>query len=175
MRDHLAKARIWAEEVFPDVVALLHGITLELAVHRHVHLVQQHAVFVLGEQLIPFRAPNDLDDVPARPTEDRFEFLDDLSVAAHRAIKSLQVAVDDKDEIVELLTRCERNCAEGLGLVGLAVAEEGPHPAVGGVVHLAVQKVAIETSVVERSNGAKAHRHGGKLPEIRHQSWVWVA
>src|SRR3712207_7423764 len=43
------------------------------------------------------------DDVPARAAEDRLELLDDLPVAAHGAVEALQVAVDDEDEVVELL------------------------------------------------------------------------
>jgi hypothetical protein len=37
-----------------------------------------------------------LDDVPARAAEDGFQFLNDFSVAAHRAVEPLQVAVDDE-------------------------------------------------------------------------------
>jgi hypothetical protein len=47
--------------------------------------------------------PRSLDDVPAGAAEDAFEFLDDLAVAAHRAVEALQVAVDDEDQVVELL------------------------------------------------------------------------
>ena len=41
-------------------------------------------------------APQDLDHVPARAEEQRFELLDDLAVAAHRPVEALQVAVDDR-------------------------------------------------------------------------------
>ena len=57
------------------------------------------------------------------------ELLDDLAVAADRAVEALQVAVDDEDQVVELLARGQRERAERLGLVALAVAEEAPHPA----------------------------------------------
>ena len=63
--DHLAQPRVGAEEVVADVGAGLDRVALELAVDRGVHLVEQHAVDVLGEQLVPLRAPDDLDDVPA--------------------------------------------------------------------------------------------------------------
>ena len=78
-------------------------VALELAVDGGVHLVEQHAVLVLGEQLVPLRAPDDLDHVPAGAAEDGLELLDDLAVAAHRAVEALQVAVDDEDQVVELL------------------------------------------------------------------------
>ena len=75
----------------------------------------------------------DLDHVPARAAEDRLELLDDLAVAADRAVEALQVAVDDEDEVVEALTAREADRAERLGLVGLAVAEERPHLAAARV------------------------------------------
>ena len=69
--DHLAQAGVRAEEVLPDVGAGLRGETLEVAVGRRVHLVDEHAVDVAGEQLVPLAAPDDLDDVPAAAAEQR--------------------------------------------------------------------------------------------------------
>jgi hypothetical protein len=60
------------------------------------------------------------------PRKIAFEFLDDLAVAAHRAVEPLEVAVDDEDQVVELLARRQADGAERLRLVGLAVAEERP-------------------------------------------------
>ena len=127
-----------AEEVLADVVAGLGGVGLELAVGGVVHPVDQHAVDVAGEQLVPLAAPDDLDDVPAGAAEERLELLDDLAVAAHRAVELLQVAVDDEGEVVELLARGEADRAERLGLAHLAVAEERPHVLVAGVLDAAV-------------------------------------
>ena len=52
------------------------------------------------------------DDVPARAAENGFEFLNDLAVATHRTVETLQVAVDDEDQVVELLARGQRDGAE---------------------------------------------------------------
>src|SRR5207302_707079 len=93
------RPRVAAEEVLPDVRAGLHAVGLELAVRRGVHLVDQHAVGVLGQQRVPVAAPDDLDHVPACTAEERLELLDDLAVAAHRAVQALQVAVDDEGEV----------------------------------------------------------------------------
>ena len=71
-------------------------------------LLDEHAVDVAGEQLVPLAAPDDLDDVPAGAAEQRLELLDDLAVAAHRAVEALQVAVDDEGQVVEPLARRER-------------------------------------------------------------------
>jgi hypothetical protein len=110
-----------------DVRARLHCVLLELAVDGAVHLVDEDAVDVAREELVPAATPDDLDHVPTRTAEDGFELLDDLAVAAHRAVETLQVAVDDEDEVVELLARGDREAGHGLGFVHLAVADEGPH------------------------------------------------
>ena len=80
---------------------------------------------------IPIAAPDHFDDVPSGAAEDRFQFLDDLAVAAHRAVEALQVAVDDENQVVESLARGQRDGAERFGLVHFAVAEEGPDLAAG--------------------------------------------
>ena len=100
---HLAQALVGAEEAVADELAVLDGVALELAVDGRVHLVEQRAVLVLGEQVVPLRTPDHLDHVPAGATEGGLEFLDDLAVAADRPVEALQVAVDDEDEVVELL------------------------------------------------------------------------
>ena len=101
--DHLTQARVGSEEVLACVVAVFHRVTLELAVDSGVHAIEQHAVLVLCEQFVPLGTPDHLDHVPARAAEHRFEFLNDLAVTAHRTVETLQVAVDDEDEVVELL------------------------------------------------------------------------
>ena len=124
--DELAQARVRTEEVLPDVRAAGHAELLELAVERVVHLLDEHAVDVAGEQLVPLAGPDDLDDVPAGAAEDRLELLDDLAVAADRAVEPLQVAVDDEGQVVEALAGGDVERAERLRLVGLAVAQERP-------------------------------------------------
>ena len=142
MLDELAQPRVGTEEVITDVRTGLDGVALELAVDGGVHLVEQHAVDVTGEQLVPLGTPDDLDDVPARAAEHGLELLDDLAVAAHRPVEALEVAVHDPDQVVELLTRGERDRSERLGLVALAVAEEAPHLGAARVVDAAVVQVA---------------------------------
>src|SRR5439155_531185 len=84
--DHALQARVGTEEVLADVCAALDRVLLELTVDGAVHLVDEHAVDVAREELVPPATPDDLDDVPARAAEDRLELLDDLAVAAHRAV-----------------------------------------------------------------------------------------
>ena len=125
--DQGLEARVATEEGLPDVLAGLDRVRLELAVGRGVHAVDQDAVDVARQQLVPLATPDDLDDVPAGTAEDRLQLLDDLAVAADRAVELLQVAVDDEREVVQLLARGQADRAERLGLAHLAVTQEGPH------------------------------------------------
>ena len=126
MLDHFEQARIGAEEVLAEVAAGFDSVLLELAVGDFAHPLDEQTVGVFGDELVPVAAPDDLDDVPSGAAEVGFELLDDLEVAANRAIETLQVAVDDEDQVVEAFARGERDGAEGFGLVGFAVAEESP-------------------------------------------------
>src|SRR5690606_16990183 len=108
-------ARVAAEEVLTDVRAGLGLVRLVVAVRRDVHEVDQSAVGVGGQQRVPLAAPDDLDDVPPGAAEQRLHLLDDLAVAAYRAVETLQVAVDDEGEVVELLTCGRADRADGLG------------------------------------------------------------
>src|SRR5437016_4369712 len=76
---------------------------------------------------VPLAAPEHFDDVPACAPKRRLQLLNDLAVAAHRSIKALQVAIHDKNQIVQLLTRSQRDRAKRLGFVRFAVAEERPN------------------------------------------------
>ncbi len=171
---HRPQPRIGSEEVLADVGPALDRVLLELAVDRRVHLVDEHTVDVAREEVVPGRAPHDLDDVPAHAPEDRLELLDDLAVAAHRTVETLQVAVDDEDQVVEPFTRAERQRGHRLGLVELAVADEAPDLRVGRVGDLALVQVAVEAGLVHRVQRAETHRDGRELPERRHAPRVRV-
>ena len=124
--DERLEPRIRPEEVLPDVGAAHHRELLELAVDGAVHLLDQDAVPIAGQELVPLAAPDDLDDVPAGAAEDRLQLLDDLAVAADGPVEALQVAVDDERQVVQALVGGDVKRAERLGLVGLAVAQERP-------------------------------------------------
>ena len=162
------------EKVLADVRAILALERLVFAVDAFHHPAHEDACLVAREEGVPARAPHHLDDVPARATEFAFELLDDLAIAAHRAVEALQVAVDDKDEIVELLAPGHADGAHGFGLVHLAVAHERPDLAAFGVRELAIVEIFHEPRLVDRHQRAQAHRHRGKLPEVRHQPWVRI-
>ena len=172
--DQGAQARVGAEEVLADVGAVRHREALVVAVERLVHLRQQHAVLVACEQVVPLARPDHLDHVPAGAAEDGLELLDDLAVAAHRAVEPLQVAVDHEGQVVEPLAGRHGERAERLRLVHLPVAEEGPDAAAAGVGDAARGQVAVESRLVDGVHRSQAHAHRRELPELRHEAWVRV-
>ena len=169
MLDHLEQLRVLAPEVLAEVLARFDGVFLIFAVDDLAHALDEQAVLVFREQRIPVLAPQHLDDIPAGAAEHRLELLNDLPVAAHRAVEPLQVAVDDEDEVVELLAGGQRDGAERFGLVGLAVSEKRPHFRVRRLLQPAVFQVADEPRLVNRHDRAEPHRHRRIFPEIRHQ------
>src|SRR5207253_233084 len=86
-----------------------------LAVERVVHLLDQCAVDVAGEELVPLAGPDHLDHVPARAAEDGLELLDDLAVAADGAVESLEIAVHDERQVVETLAGGDMERIETVG------------------------------------------------------------
>ncbi|ABA48711.1 hypothetical protein BURPS1710b_2745 [Burkholderia pseudomallei 1710b] len=162
------------EEVLAHVRARLRLVRLILAVDGFHHPAHQRARLVAREQRIPAAAPDHLDHVPAGAAELRFELLDDLAVAAHRAVETLQVAVDHEHEVIELLAARHADRAERFRLVGLAVAEERPDLAAFRLHDPARLQVLHEARLIDRHDGTEAHRHGRELPEIRHQPRVRI-
>ena len=172
--DEFQQARIGAEEMLANVGAGFDDELLVFAVDQFAHALDEQAFGVAVEDGIPLAAPENLDDVPASAAEGGFEFLNDLAVAANRAVEALQVAVDDEDKIVEFFAGGQRDGAEGFGLIGFAVAEEGPDFGVGDGFEAAIFEIAVVTRLVNGHQRAQAHGDGGKFPEIGHQPGMWI-
>src|SRR5450432_338567 len=147
--DHAQKAGIAAEQVLPEIGAALNKKFLILPVGDLAQALHQQTVAIVLKQAVPIRAPDDFDDVPSRAAEDGFEFLNNFSVAAHRAVQPLQVTVDDPDQIVELLARSQRDRSQGLWLVHFAVAEESPNLAAGAGFQPAILQILDKARVVD--------------------------
>src|SRR5436190_16697738 len=146
----LEQLGIFPEEVAADVTAGLDGIFLEFAVDRFLHALEQKAGVVAREEFVPIGPPNDFDHVPAGTAKNAFEFLDDFAVAPDGTVESLEIAIDDPDEIVELLASGECELPEGLGLVGFAIADEAPHARLFFPIHkLARLEVTIKPRLVK--------------------------
>ena len=161
---------VFTEEMFARMASRLDRVFLIIAVHRFLHALQQKALRVLGKQFVPIRAPDDFDDIPARAAEGGFEFLNDLAVAAHRAVESLQIAIHDPDQVVEILARRERERAKCFRFVRFAVAHERPDLRFLRPLHQPARlQVAIEPRLINRDDRAETHGYRGELPEVRHQ------
>ena len=103
MLDERPEAGIPSEEPLAKVCAVLDAVLLVFAVQGPGHNLDEASLGILLEQRIPVPAPDDLDHVPARAPEDRLQFLNDLPVAANGPVEALEVAVDDEDQVVQLL------------------------------------------------------------------------
>ncbi|MNE86204.1 hypothetical protein D3C80_1832820 [compost metagenome] len=97
--------------------AVVGGEGLELPVHGIGEGAGQRAARVAPQEGVPVAAPDQLDDVPAGAGVQRFEFVDDAAVAAHRAVQPLQVAVDYKCEVIQLLAGSQGQASDGFRLV----------------------------------------------------------
>src|SRR5262249_10498865 len=117
------------KEVLANVRTGLDGVLLVLTVVDLVHALHEEPGVVAGQQRVPVVSPDYFDDIPATPAEDRLELLDDFTVAAYWTVQALQVAIDDPDQIVELLARRECQRAQRLGLVHLAIPQKRPDAA----------------------------------------------
>ena len=131
--DQLLEPRVDPEEVVAHEGAALDVVALPPPVDDGVEARQQHTVLVAPQQLVPLAAQDHLDDVPPGASEHRLQLLDDLAVAPHRPVQALQVAVDHEHQVVEPLRGGHVQRPQGLRLVGLAVAQERPHPRAGRV------------------------------------------
>ena len=95
-REKLLYSWITIAKVLPDIGPVLDAVLLKLPIDNFVTPLHQSSINIFSEERIPFWSPNYLDDVPPCSTEDRFEFLNDLAVAANRAVESLEVTVNDE-------------------------------------------------------------------------------
>ena len=160
--------------MFTHVGAVARLERLIVAVHTLHHPRDQQSIAVRVQQRVPALSPHHLDDVPSGAAEVRLKLLDDLPVPADGSVQALQVAVDHEDQVVEVLTTRERDRTHGFRLVHLAVAHEGPDFPVRGVGQATSLEVGHEPGLVDRHQGAKAHRDGRELPELGHQPRVGI-
>ena len=172
--DHFLEFRVLAKEMLARVGAALGFEVLILAVHALFHDALQETFLVARQQRVPSPAPQNFDDVPARAQESRFEFLNDLAIAAHRPVEPLQIAIDDENEIVEFFAHRHGERPHRLGFIHFPIAQKSPDLAIGGRDNAAMLQVAQKSRLKNRHHRAQSHRHGGKLPKIRHQPWMRI-
>ena len=164
-----AETRVRTEEVLPDVGPADDRVLLVLPVECLVHLVDEGTVRVARQELVPLATPDHLDHVPAGAAEDPLQLLDDLAVAADGAVEALEVAVDDEGQVVEPLAAGNPERTQGLRLVHLPVAQEGPDTRGRCVRDPPLEQVAVEARLVDGRDWPEAHADGGELPEVGHE------
>src|SRR5947207_382859 len=174
MLDRLDQPWIAAKQVLAEIGAALYEILLLLTIADPAQPPHQQAIAVVLNERVPIRAPHHLDHIPAGSTENCFQFLNDLAVAAHGPIQPLQVAVDYEDQVVEPLARSQGDRAQRLGFVHFTVAEKRPNLAARRLLQSAVLKILDEARMIDRLNRSQSHGDGGELPEIGHEPGMRV-
>ncbi len=161
--------RVFAKKAFANVTAWLGGIFLILAIHGFFHALDEQALVIGFKQRIPIRTPDDLDHIPSRAPEGRFQLLDDLPVATHRTVQALEVAVDHPHQVVELLARGQGERTERFGFIGLAIPHKTPDFGFLSAGQAPGTQIPVKTRLVNGHERPQPHGHRGKLPEARHQ------
>ena len=121
------QARTLTKEMFAIERAIIRSKSLQLSVHRAIECINQFTVGITRKERIPIRAPQEFDHIPASATKQGFQFIDDVTIAAHRSIETLQVTVDNEDEVIEFFARGQRERGERFGFIHLAITEHAPH------------------------------------------------
>ena len=151
--------------VFPLTVTRQYRISLVVTVEAFLHAVAQNPLIVLRQQTVPAAAPDHLDNMPPGTSEGGFQFLDDLAVAPDRPVQALQIAIDHQDQIVQPLPGRDRQRAQHLRFVTLAIADETPDLAAALGLEAAVVQVFDEAGLIDGGGGGQTHGGIGHLPE----------
>ena len=174
MLNHLQQPRIRSEEALPEIGSALNKIFLILAAGDFAHAPHQQAVAIVLDQTVPIAPPDHFDHVPAGAAENGLQFLNDFSVTANRSVEPLQIAVHHEDQIVETLTRGQRDRAKRFRLIHLAIAQKCPDLAAHGLLQAAIFEIFDEACLIDCLDWPQTHRNGGEFPEIRHQPRVRI-
>ena len=171
---HRREFRVLAKKMLAGKRAALGFEILVFAIDAFFHPLAQQPLVVACQQRVPARTPDDLDHIPAGAEKRRFQFLDNLAITPDRSVESLQVAVNNKYQVVQFFAHRHGNRTQRLRFIHFTVTEETPDLAVVGRDDLAVLHVTAVTGLVNRHHRAQTHRDRRELPEIRHQPWMWI-
>ncbi|CQR22796.1 Uncharacterised protein [Yersinia enterocolitica] len=111
--------------MFAHISAVFGFEGLVVAIQRFVHQLDQFTAGIFTQQLIPTTTPNHFQNLPASTTEDTFQLINDFAVTSNRAIKALQVTVDNENQVIQFFTGRDGDRTFGFWLIHLAVAQEG--------------------------------------------------
>src|SRR5699024_11080556 len=164
--DEFLGGRGASEEVLANETTVFSLISLVVTIWCLVHNTNELTRVIGFQQWVPFATPQYLDDIPASTAERSFKFLDNLAITANRAVQTLEVTVDDKRDVVQLVVGSNVECTARFWLIHFTVTKECPDVLVRGVFDAAVMNVAVELCLVNRVQWAQAHRHSWELPEV---------
>ena len=151
------KIRILTEKMLPRITTVAALVVLVVTVNRLVHTLLHQTELVLLKKLVPQPTPDDLDHVPPCTPEHTFQLLDNLAVAANGSIKSLQIAIDDKNQVIEFLAPCQRDGTQGLRFIHFTVTGKTPYLAVTHVRKIPMVEVLHDVSLVDGLQRPKPH------------------
>ena len=96
--------------------------------------------------------------------------MNDLSISTYRTIEALQVAVDNKVEVIESFACSKTDRTQRLWLIALAIAQEGPDILIRSIFNSPAGQVAVVARLVNCVDRAESHGNGRELPELWHQT-----
>lgn len=169
MLHKLEEFGVLAEEILPDVAARLDHVLLELTIDDFEHPLLELARFIIGENGIPVGTPDDLEDIPPGTPEETFKFLNDFTVTTDRPIETLQIAVDDPGDVIEMFASPQSDGTQSFGLIDFTIANKAPNARLAGIEQAAMLQITEEPGLIERAKWPQTHRNRGELPEVRHQ------
>ena len=95
--------------------------------------------------------------------------MNDFAVTPNRSIESLQIAIHNEYEVIELFAGSKTDRTQRLRLIHFTVSAKHPNLPVTGVCQSAGVEIFEESGLVDRHQRPEAHRNRRKLPELRHQ------
>ncbi len=107
--DHFQQLGVFTEKMLAGISTVVALIILVLAIHSLVHSLLQQARLIFFQQRVPETSPHHLNNIPAGAAKNPLELLNDFAIAAHWAIKALEIAIDHKNQIVEIFPARQSN------------------------------------------------------------------
>ena len=115
--NHIQQFRVFPKKMSPCICSTLSFKSLILPIYSFIHTPAKKTLRVSCQQRIPIRTPNYFYNIPTCSPEFSFKFLYNFPVTSYRPVEPLQIAVNYKNKIVQIFTRCQTNCSQGLWLI----------------------------------------------------------
>lgn len=166
--------RIFIEEVFTNVRIIFRFEGLVVVVNGFVYQLDQFIVGIFTQQFILTVILYYFDYVLVSIFEDVFQFVDDFVVIGDRVVKTLQVIVDNEDQVIQFFTGSDGDRIFGFRFVYFIVIEERVNGLFRGIFQVTVFQIFQEFSLVNSINRIQIYRYGRELLEFRYQFRVRI-